>query len=130
MKSPEKSSTGGRSGVVGVIFNYALARLAPGLAVPRLVSALGSDREDTAMTAYMALVKLGPRIAPQLLNEARRGRQTAAVLQVFGDHGDQTIVPELEEFARSSDPAVAKAARDAVALLLQQNNREDHESRS
>ena len=104
-------------GVVGVLFNYAMARVAPGTAVRRLVPALGSPDSDTSTAAYMVLVKLGPRIAPHLLNAAGEGRQTAHVLQVLGDLGDKRIISALEEFAQSSDGAVATAARDSIEAL-------------
>jgi len=81
------------------------------------VRALGSAKEDTRTLAYMLLAKRGRRAIPVLLQEARKGRQTAGVLQVLGDIGDPGIVPELEPFAHSDDPAVAAAARESIEVL-------------
>ena len=69
------------------------------------------------MAAYMALVKLGPGSAARLLEEAKKGRQTASVLQVLGDLGEPGIIPELEEFTRSPDQKVAEAARESLDAL-------------
>ena len=104
--------------VCGVLLNFAIARFAPGAAVRRLVAALGSPNEDTSVAAYMALVKLGPRNATRLLDEARHGRQTANVLLLLGDLGDQSIIPALKEFANSSDTQVATAALESIDVLL------------
>lgn len=104
-------------GVVGVAANLAVASVRPRFAVRRLVKALGSSDEDTSMAAYMALVKLGPRIASHLLNEAGEGRQVAAVLQILGDQGDATVASKVQGFVESSDPRIAAAARDCLAAL-------------
>lgn len=114
----ERSKTGGgRISTAGVLFNYGLARIVPGLAVPRLVTALGSENEDTATAAYMALVKLGPRVCDHLLQAARAGRETAGVLRLLGDMGDRSLIPEVEPFLEAPDPAVAEAARESVEML-------------
>ena len=112
---------GGGLGVVRVLLDYGLARIAPKSRVRHLVSALGDPREETAMAAYMALVKLGPRIASHLLDAARAGHQTADVLRVLRDQGDSRVIPSLETFVRSSDPAVANAARESIAALSKVN---------
>ena len=117
MNPEEQGSRGGRSGVVAVLLNYAIARLAPSIAVPRLVAALGSRNEETATAAYVALVKLGPRIASLLLTEAHAGRQTAHVLHVLGDQCDQSVGPDVENFLQSADAAVAAAARESLQVL-------------
>lgn len=104
-------------GVLKVIANLAAGRIAPRLVVRRLVGALGSDDEDTSMAAYMALVKLGPRVGGLLVDEARKGNQTAGVLQVLGDLGDPTFISDLAGFESSTDPAVVKAARESISAL-------------
>lgn len=111
-------------GVLGVMRDYALARFRPGSAVRRLVAALGSGDEDTSTAAYMALVKLGPRIAPCLLEEAHKGVQTADVLQVLGDLDDRNLIPELERFANSNNSEIAAAARESLQSL-QEEEEED-----
>lgn len=104
-------------GVIAVIFNYGLAFFIPSVAVSRLVPALESSDEDTSMAAYMVLVKLGPRINPYLLASASQGMYTAKIVQVLGDHGDASVIPDLEEYARSPDPAVASAALESLEIL-------------
>ena len=103
--------------VVGVFINYLLARLVPGAGVGRLISALGSRDEDASVAAYMALVKLGPKNAGRLIEAARQGRCSAALLQVVGDLGDPSVVPDLKEFVAAEDPEVAAAARESIEIL-------------
>ena len=113
----QRASGGGKLGVIGVLLNYCLGRVAPGFAVKRLVRALGSPNEETSMAAYMVLVKLGPRNADRLLAKAKQGLGTASIVQVLGDMGDRRLIPDLEVFTQSSDPQVASAARDSIELL-------------
>jgi hypothetical protein len=121
----EKEKSGGRGlGVLGVLLDYALAQIAPGPGVRRLVDALGSRDEDTATAAYMFLVKLGPRIAARLVEEARKGHETVSVLQILGDQGDGGVVADLEGFAESPDREVASAARESLESLLGQGAEE------
>ena len=103
--------------VIGVVISYLLARVFPAIGVRLLLSSLESSSEDAATAAYMALVKLGPRHAGRLLSEARQGRLTSELLQVLGDLGDATIIPDLEVFAASEDPEVATAARESIEAL-------------
>jgi HEAT repeat protein len=110
------------TGVIGVAANFAMARLRPRAAVRRLVDALGSSDEDTSVAAYMALVKLGPRIAPHLMNAAREGDQVAVVLQILSDQGDPGVAGEVREFTESSDPRIAEAARECLAVLAEAND--------
>ncbi len=107
-------------GVLRVILLFALARIAPSLAVHRLVEALGGPDEDTSAAAYMGLVKLGPKTAPRLLQEARRGHHSASILQLIGDQGDRSVIPELETFLSSHDDAIASAAADSIAALREE----------
>jgi HEAT repeat protein len=116
-EAKQPSSGGSKFGVIGVLMNYGLGRIAPGFAVKRLIRALGSPNEETKMAAYMALVKLGPRNADRLLTAARQGQRTAGIVQLLGDLGDRGLISELDEFTRSSDPKVAAAARDSIDLL-------------
>ena len=115
----EDESQGGGLGIFGVFSNYALARVRSGKAVIRLVSALGSDDEETSMAAYMALVKLSSRepVPKMLLAEAAKGHETAAILQVLGDVGDARLIPALEVYTASSDVKVADAARESIEAL-------------
>jgi HEAT repeat protein len=115
----EERSRGGGLGIFGVFSNYALARVRSGKAVIRLVSALGSDDEETSMAAYMALVNLSSReaVPKMLLAEAAKGHETAAILQVLGDVGDPGLIPALEVYTASEDAKVADAARESIEAL-------------
>ena len=110
-------SAGSKIGVIGVVANYFLARIAPGFGVARLVRALGSPNEDSATAAYMALVKLGPKYADGILSHAKCGRHTASIIQVLGDLGERRLISDLEQFVESPDPEVASAARESIELL-------------
>jgi HEAT repeat protein len=117
MSKMERPSGGRGLGALGVLVSYGMARVVPSAGVRRLVSALGSPDEDTSMAAYMALAKLGPRNAPRLLEEAKKGPHTASLVQLLGDLGDPSIIPQLEPFAGSPDPKVASAARESIDAL-------------
>ncbi len=119
MAQPTRTSRSNPFGVVGVLFDYGLATIAPRAAVRRLVRKLGPGNEDRSEAAYMVLVKLGPRIAAHLLNEARAGSNAPAVLQILGDQGDRRIIPALEEFCDSPDQEIAAAARESEEILRQ-----------
>ncbi len=111
----------GGLGALGVLWNYGLARVVPGAGVKRLISAIDSPNEDAAMAAYMALVKLGPKYAETLVEAARGGACTPGLLQVLGDLGEPAVIPALEEFAQSSDPEIAAAARESIAALREED---------
>lgn len=100
--------------VLGLFF---LGRIAPESAVPRLVKILGNPDEEASAAAYMVLVKLGRRTAPSLLEQAQLGHHCASVLQVIGDQGDASVIPELEGFLSSQDADVAAAASESIAAL-------------
>ena len=110
-------SGGSKLGVIGVVANYCLARIAPDLGVDRSVRALGSPNEDSATAAYMALVKLGPKNAGRLLSHAKGGRHAASIIQVLGDLGERRLISDLEQFVESPDREVASAARESIELL-------------
>jgi HEAT repeat protein len=100
-------------GVLGVIANFGLARVAPASSVKRLVKALDSSNEDTSMAAYMALVKLGRKYSKAVLQSCPK--PSAGVIQVLGDMGDASVIPELERFA--SDSELAAIARESIEAL-------------
>lgn len=100
-------------GVLGVICNFGLAKIAPESSVKRLVSALDDANEDTSMAAYMALAKLGPKYARHVLRSSPD--PTESVIQVLGDMGDRSVIPALEEFAK--DEALADIAQDSIDSL-------------
>ena len=102
---------------MGVLLNYGIARVVPGAGVKRLISTIDSPNEDASMAAYMALVKLGPKNAAILVEEARQGQNTASLLQLLGDLGEPSVILDLEEFAQSPDTEIASAARESIMAL-------------
>ena len=103
---------------------WTASKVAPNAVVHRLVGLLGSESDDAAEAAYMALVKLGPRAAPRLLDEVSSGHQRVGVLQVIGDLGDPSVIPELERYLDSDDREVAAAAQESIAALRMQGEAE------
>ncbi len=109
------------SGVLAVTAAYAAALVLPAsLARPfvkKLVNALGSSNENVRTMAGMYLVKLGKKAYGPLLEAAHAGRSTALALAVLGSSEDPSLIPQIEPFLQSSDPAVVKAAQDAIRIL-------------
>jgi HEAT repeat protein len=88
----------------------------------RLVEALGSEDENVRTIAGMFLVKAGRKAKP-LLEEALAKRQSLPlVLTILGDIGDHQSVATLRPFTEDPDPQVAKAAQDALKVLLHQSS--------
>lgn len=100
-------------GVLGVIGNFGLAKIAPKSSVRRLVNALDDANEDTSMAAYMALAKLGPKYAKHVLGNSPN--PTESVIQVLGDMGDRSVIPSLEKYTK--DDALADIAQDSIDTL-------------
>jgi HEAT repeat protein len=113
-KRPRKSSS---LGVVGVLFSYGIARVAPRTAVRHLLAALGSRDEDTSMAAYMALTKMGPKIAPWIIEHIRQGKPEASLMQLLGDLGNPAVIEDLKEFGESDDEKVSAAAKESLEIL-------------
>ncbi len=114
-------SKGGCVGVLGVfdVFcSFTLALLLPAMGVRRLTSAIGSPYESRRVVAFMALIRLGPRIAPRLLAAIdRRHPQSPALIKVLGNQEDPSIVPRLEQLAACESEEIATAARAAIDNL-------------
>ena len=88
----------------------------------KLVSALIQGDEDTSTAAYMALVKLGPRINIQLLIEnIKKSEPNAGLIQLLGDLGDPSALSYLEELSLSPDQNIATAARESIETLNNDN---------
>ena len=102
-------------GVLGVIANFGLARIAPASSIKRLVKALESSNEDTSTAAYMALVKLGPDYAKEVLKTS--DHPTSGVIQVLGDMGDPSLIPELERYAETDNIKIAEVDRESIEAL-------------
>lgn len=101
-----------------VAANYFLARIAPKFSINQLVDALGCDDEDSAATAYIVLVKLGPKYADILLLHARGGHNAVDVIQVLGDIGTQELIPDLELFfAKSDDPEIVQMMHESIQAI-------------
>ena len=85
----------------------------------RLIAALGSPDENVYTIAGMCLVKAGAKALP-LLQEALylALQHLPQVLQIIADIGEPGTETALKRFTRDSDPKVAKAARDALRVLL------------
>lgn len=82
-----------------------------------VVRALSSDDPTTRTSAGMLLVRAGQRALP-LLREALAARQALPmVLPILADIGDQDSRPAIDALTRDPDPAVARAAREALRLL-------------
>jgi HEAT repeat protein len=82
-----------------------------------LIRALGSEDEDVRAIAGMFLAQARERAVP-FLEEALRVRESLPmVLAILGDIGDRRFEPELVRLSQDRDPAVAKAARDALRVL-------------
>lgn len=82
-----------------------------------LVDALDAEDEDVRSIAGILLTRAGRRAEPLLEEALARGEHVPMVLSVLGSIGDPEIVPDLRPFARSDDPDVARAAREAIRTL-------------
>ena len=82
-----------------------------------LVEALAAEDEDVRTIAGILLTKAGRRAEPLLGEALRDGRHIPMVIGVLGSIGDPDVLPELRPFARSNDPEVARAARDAIRVI-------------
>ena len=84
----------------------------------RLIAALGSPDENVYTIAGMCLVKAGAKALPLLQEALDRRQHLPQVLQIIADIGEPGTETALKRFTRDSDPKVAKAARDALRVLL------------
>jgi hypothetical protein len=83
----------------------------------RLVDALSSPDETSRTVAGILLVRAGRRSIPLLEVALTRGRSVPMVLRLLGDVGARELAERIGEYAKSDDPAVARAARDALRAL-------------
>jgi len=87
----------------------------------RLVNALGSPDPSVRTVAGMLLVRAGKR-AELLIEEAvRRCEHLPMTLLIAGDIGAASLKPEISQLTQHPDPAIARAARDALQLLGRQS---------
>lgn len=82
-----------------------------------LIRALESDSPNTTqrqMVAGILLVRSGRRASRILEDALRAGRASPMLIRVAGDTGLAELKPLLERYCQSTDPAVARAAREAL----------------
>lgn len=117
MEEERKSKATTILGTLGVLANFGLARIARQSSVGRLVTALESDDEDTSTAAYMALVKLGPDYAGDVLRSCADVPPSPRIVQLLGDMGNKDLIPDLERWAASEDETIAATARESIEAL-------------
>lgn len=82
-----------------------------------LANALSSADETNRTAAGVLLVRASTRALPLLRENLKRGVAVALSLRLLGDIGDSEAARDIEPFVGSSDPAVARAAADALKAL-------------
>lgn len=102
----------------GVFAAYAVWRTTGSSRAGRtLVDALASSDETNRTVAGILLVRAGGRSVPLLREALARGQSVPMALRLLGDIGARELADEMREYARSEDPAIARAARDALQAL-------------
>ncbi len=82
-----------------------------------LVDTLDHDDEDLRTMAAMLLTRAGTRAEPLLAEALDQGRHVPAVITILASIGDPLSVPRIEPFTESTDPDIATAAQEAIALI-------------
>ena len=82
-----------------------------------VISGLSSPDENNRSIAGMFLVQAGRRAVPLLRRELEHPRNLPLTLRIIGDLGAREFLPELERYTAADDPAVARAARDAIESM-------------
>jgi hypothetical protein len=82
-----------------------------------LLRSLSSTNENERTMAGMWLVKGGRSSLPLLREAIARRHALPMVLLIAADIGAGEMRPEIQAFAEDADPAVARAARDALRTL-------------
>ena len=75
-----------------------------------------SSVEDTTV-AGMFLVQAGQRSTPLIRQAIAQGHYLPMALTIAADIGAEELVPQIRHFTTDSDPATARAAREALELL-------------
>ncbi len=83
----------------------------------RLVRVLSSPDETNRTVAGILLVRAGERSVRLLRDALARGESVPMALRLLGDIGARELTGEIGEYAKSEDPAIARAARDALQAL-------------
>jgi HEAT repeat protein len=79
-----------------------------------LSEALASDDETNRTAAGILLVRSARRALPLLRENLARGVAVPMTLRLLGDIGGAEASAAIEPFAKSADPAVARAAAEAL----------------
>ncbi len=82
-----------------------------------VANALASADETNRTAAGVLLVRASTRSLPLLRGNLKRGVAVALSLRVLGDIGAAEAARDIEPFVGSSDPAIARAAADALRAL-------------
>jgi hypothetical protein len=82
-----------------------------------LADTLASEDETSRTAAGILLVRAGARSLPLLRANLQRGMALPMTLRILGDIGGAAAQREIEPYARSQDPAIARAAADALASV-------------
>lgn len=85
-----------------------------------LMNALAADDPTVRTIAGMFLVKAGKKAVPLIAEAIQQKLNLPQTLVMAGDVGAHSLEPELQEFTKHPDPAVAKAARDGLHILAAQ----------
>ena len=80
-----------------------------------LSAALGSSDETNRTAAGMLLLRGGEKALPLLRANLQRGTAVPMTLRLLGDIGGHAARATIEPYTQSADPAIARAARDALA---------------
>jgi hypothetical protein len=84
-----------------------------------LSNALASSDETNRTVAGMLLVRAAARSLPLLRANLQRGVAVPLTLRVLGDIGGPDATAAIEPSTRSADPAIARAAADALNAARQ-----------
>lgn len=82
-----------------------------------LVDALASDDEGLRTVAGILLTRAGRRAEPLLGEALKAGKHVPMVISVLGSIGDPAVLSAVQAFEGSSDPEVARAAKNAIRVI-------------
>jgi hypothetical protein len=80
-----------------------------------VANALASTDETNRTVAGILLARASARALPLLQANLQRGVAVPLTLRVLGDIGGQDASAEIEPYTRHADPAIARAAADALS---------------
>ena len=83
-----------------------------------LLESLGEKDEDLATMAGIFLARSGERAEPLLLDALSHKENLDTVIALLGDVGRIEHADELKRLREDPDPKVARAAKDALDVML------------